>query len=80
MSYRFKLYAAALITAGILIALAWTGVAEMRQPKKVYIRCAAILADGPCAPDPGMQRLDGEPLLARPPVPQAQPLILPPAR
>ena len=81
MSYQFKLYAAALITAGILIALAWTGVAEMTHPKKDYIKCAALLADGPCAPDPSMQRLNGEPPLEiRPPMPQAKPLVLPPAR
>jgi hypothetical protein len=80
MSYRFKLYAAALGTAGILIALAWTGVAEMAHPKKGYIRCAAILSDGPCAPDTSMQRLNGEPPLELRPVPQAQPLVLPPAR
>ena len=80
MSDRFKPYAAALITAGILIALAWTGVAEMTQPRKDYVRCAASLSDGPCAPDPSMQRLNGEPLLERPPVPQAKPLVLPPAR
>jgi hypothetical protein len=34
VSYRFKPYAAALVMAGILIALAWTGVAEMTHPKK----------------------------------------------
>jgi hypothetical protein len=80
MSYRFKLYAAALVTAGILIALAWTGAAEMTHPQKAYIRCAAILADGPCAPDPSMQRLNGEPPLELRPVPQVQPLVMPPAR
>ena len=80
MSYRFKLYAAALVTAGILIALAWTGVAEMAHPEKSYVGCAALLADGPCAPDPSMQRLNGEPPLEAQPVPQARPLVLPPAR
>jgi hypothetical protein len=80
MSDRFKPYAAALVLAGILIALAWTGAAEMTHPKKSYIKCAAILSDGPCAPDPSMQRLNGEPPLELRPVPQAQPLILAPAR
>lgn len=96
MPDRFKLCATALFTAGILIALAGTGVAETMHPKKGrprdvpqlrpplpvvdYIKCAASLGDGPCAPDPSMQRLNGEPLLERPPVPQAKPLVLPPAR
>jgi hypothetical protein len=80
MSDRFKPYAAALVMAGILIALAWTAVAEMTHPKKGYIRCAALLADGPCAPDPSMQRLNGEPPLGAQPMPQARPLVLPPAR
>jgi hypothetical protein len=80
MSDRFKPYAAALVMAGILIALAWTGVAGMTHPKKDYVRCAAILSDGPCAPDPSMQRLNGAPPLELRPVPQAQPLILAPAR
>jgi hypothetical protein len=80
MSDRFKPYAVALVTAGILIALAWTGVAEMAHPEKSYVRCAALLADGPCAPDPSMQRLNGEPPLEAQPVPQARPLVLPPAR
>jgi hypothetical protein len=80
MSDRFKPYAAALVLAGILIALAWTGVAEMTHPKKSYIKCAAILSDGPCAPDPSMQRLNGEPPLELQPMPQARPLDLAPAR
>ena len=78
MSDRFKPYAVALVAAGILIALAGTGVAETTHPKKVrpreapqlrpqlpevdYIRCAASLGDGPCAPDPAMRRLNGDPV------------------
>jgi hypothetical protein len=96
MSDRFKPDAAALVTAGILIAFAWTGIAEMthqkkgrlreapqlqqRLPEVDYVRCAALLADGPCAPDPSMQRLNGEPPLELQPMPQARPLDLAPAR
>jgi hypothetical protein len=86
MSDRFKPYAAALVAAGILIALAGTGVAETAHPKKGrprdvpqlrpplpvidYVRCAASLGDGPCAPDPSMQRLFGDPPFERPRAPQ----------
>jgi hypothetical protein len=96
MPDRFKLCATALFTAGILIALAGTGVAETMHPKKGrprdvpqlrpplpvvdYIKCAASLGDGPCAPDPGMQRLNGDTPLERQRVPQPYPPELAPAR
>ncbi len=87
MSRRFKPCAVALATAGLLIALAGAGVAETARPKKdhapkapqlherlpevYYIRCATSLGDGPCSPDPSMQRLIGDPPFERPrPVPQ----------
>jgi hypothetical protein len=96
MSDRVKPYAAVLVTAGILIALAGTGVAELMHPKKArpreapelqpqlpkvdYIRCAASLGDGPCAPDPSMQRLNGGPSFERQRVPQPYPPSIAPAR
>jgi hypothetical protein len=82
MSHRFKLYAVAFATAGLLIALAGAGAAETAHPKKdhapkapqlheqlpevYYIRCATSLGDGPCSPDPSMQRLNGDPPFERP--------------
>jgi hypothetical protein len=96
MSDRFKPYAAVLVAAGILIALAGAGVAESMHPKKGrareapqlrpqlpqidYVRCAASLGDGPCAPDSAMRRLNGDPPFEGRAVPQPYPPSFAPAR
>jgi hypothetical protein len=81
MSDRFKPRAMAIAAAAFLLALGGVCAAATLHPQKDhlpkaplkaepppvhFIRCATVLGDSPCSPDPAMQRLNGEPRIEGP--------------
>jgi hypothetical protein len=90
MPERFARYVVAPAIGALLVALGGVSVAEMLQPKDqapqfqkepprfLYIHCATAGGDGPCALDPAMQRLNGDPRLDGPrEMPAPAPLLRP---